>query len=275
METSLPDHQACWNDDEPSTQRAKELSAAWPTVVIVLILSLRRLELGWLLGPLCIAWLTATLGSLFVVLFDPMLSVWKRSHRSPLYLPYSMALCAFITGWSLLALALPHYLILTEASPETSHETAMMKSLDKTTFELVTQVGLGWFLGVVACLLARRGCALYAPVRPAALWRDSLALLIAPTIVFFSAWLGYLWWNGSQLDPDLLRVHGQLRISNPDAPLVDAVKRVDWRGDLVTSYEPRSICGHSLSDIPPVPELLKWPKRARLNARWRSGEFSD
>lgn len=272
MDTSLTDQQVSYSSDEPSLRKVKELSAFWPTVVIVFILNLRLLESGWPVDPLCIA---LTLSSLFVLLFDPTLTVWKRSHRSPLYLPYSMALCGFIVGWVLLTLSIFDLLTSREDARSADAELALLWSLNRLTYNLVIQVGLGWLAAVLLCLWIRRGLSPTVCVQPAQPWRQGLLLLFGPTVLVYSGWLFQLWWCGSQLAPDLLRHYQQLRTTNPEARVVEAVRDIDRRDYRAEPDAPRPICASAVADMPPAPEILKWPKRARLNARWRGGEFSQ
>lgn len=80
----------------------------------------------------------------------------------------------------------------------------------------------------------------------------------------------YLWWCGSQLEPDLrefCRREGD-GDTTVYAEFRAAIDQVDGPAYLSDPDEPRPICAYAIREMPPLPELLKWPKRAEINARW-------
>lgn len=242
-----------------------------PALVIAFGMSLGLLGDGQFTALARTFIVAATLASTFQLLFEPLLAPWRRSCRSPLFLPYSLAACALMVGWSMLVLVLPQAWNLAQNSRLTEPTLILLKGVDVVTLDLITQVGLSWFLGLVACLWARRRCVSGAVGdRKPSPWRFFLGVLASLPIVVFSGWLLHLWWCGSQLEPDLREFcrRGGDGDTTVHAEFRSAIDEVDAPAYLSDPDEPRLICAYAIREMPQLPELLKWPKRAEINARW-------
>ena len=224
---------------------------------------------GWLelCGTLAAA---AALAGLFHLLFTPLLEPLRRYCHGLLFMPFSAVVCAFMVGWCLLCLCAPVAWTLKQTSGYCERPTLLLKSIDLVTVDLPIQAGLSWFLGILACLWARRRCGQCTTRSSVSIWRLVVGPLVIYPVVIFSGWLLHLWWVGGQLDPELLAFCRR----GGDG---DVVACQEFQRDICWSackqYEadpsaPRPICPSAIGYMSRLPELLQWPRRAEVNARW-------
>lgn len=245
--------------------------SSWaPAFVVAAGMSSGLLRGGWPASVVSTLSVAGALAGLFVFLFDPLLGPWRRSCRGPLFLPLSMAVCAFMVGWSLLGLTLPQMLDYIRLPKLSEPGPSLLKILDQVTTELTTQAGISWFLGLLACLWSRRNCGFGPAKASTSCRRVALALPCSLPVVMFSCWLLNLWWCGSSLDPELVAFCN--RRGRPEAAArsyflgaIDDIDDVDYEHD---PDAPRPICAWAIREMPPLPDLLQWPKRAKVNAGW-------
>ena len=108
-------------------------------------------------------------------------------------------------------------------------------------------------------------------VRPAAHWRVMMGVLCSVPVLLFSSWLLHLWWCGFRLDSDLEAFcrqdrRGDAQVRREFVAAISQVSRLDYEAGPEAL---RPICAWAVADMPPAPELLQWPKRARINADWK------
>ncbi len=253
------------------TTPANRLKTRLPWFVIAFAMSISLLDDFQSIGVAKTILVAAALSGLFQVIFDPLLASWRRNFRTPLFLPHSLVFCALMAGWSLLGLVLPQAYSLAQSSTVSNRTLTLLKSVDLITFELVTQVGLSWFLGVLTCLWVRRRCASETVKAQISPYRLSLSLLCLVPVTAFSGWLLQLWWYGSQLDSGLRSfcTNGGYGDTKVCAIFVSAIAEIDAPAYRSDPDAPRPICAAAISEMPQRTELLKWPERAAVNDRWR------